>query len=153
MGLSTVYANILMFAVVLTMLSVIVGVYSGYMSDVASETSAQAEYLKGRLDTSVHISAITASTSDSDIRFYVVNDGGTNLETGCVDFYLNRSLVKASDMKELVIINTSFDPGVWNPGETLKMRVQYDTRSGVASEGKVVTCNGVADSMIFYGAG
>ncbi len=61
----------------------------------------------------------------------------------------DRSVIKG-DMKSLSFADNTFDTGVWNPGETLKMRTQYDIDDADPHEGRTVTCNGVADSLIFY---
>ena len=149
MGLSTLYGNIFMFAIFLTAVTVLSSEFADYMGRTSAETRAQGEYLKDRLDTSISVQ-ISTSTSDSDVRFYVVNDGKTPLEPDCTDFYLDRKWVNRSDMEELVLSNTTFRPGVWDPDETLKMRMVYDTGDGLPHEGRVVTCNGVSASRIFY---
>jgi archaellum component FlaF (FlaF/FlaG flagellin family) len=152
MGFSTMYANIVMFAFFMAAITLLIAVFSTYMGDSSMLVGEQADMLKERLETRVSVVEVSTSTSDDDVRVYVVNDGRTNLETGCVDFYINREYVKHSDMDELVLENVTYDPGVWNPGETLKMRVAYGGR-GEWNEARVVTCNGVSDSALFFGAG
>ena len=151
MGLSTAYGNMILFIFVLSLLSVLVAVFAGYMTETAGEAKAQGRYLKERLDTSVSISSMT--TSGNDVVFLVINDGKTVLDVNETDFYLDRTWIDREDMDELVILNTTFDPGVWNPDESVKMRVTYDTDDGQPHEGRVVTGNGVSDSMIFYKTG
>jgi len=152
MGFSTVYGNIIVLATFIILLSTLYTVYSDNMSDTGSAVKAQGSFLAERLGTSIGISEIATTTSDNDVSFYVVNDGGTTLDVNCTDFFIDREWIKRSEMAELVLTNVTFDPGVWNPGETLKMRVDYDTDHGAPHEGKVVTCNGVSASVIFQWA-
>jgi archaellum component FlaF (FlaF/FlaG flagellin family) len=148
MGLSTIYANIILFVLVLGLLYVLMTEFSDYFRQTTPEVKNQADYLTERVGTSVALASMT--TNGNDVIFYVVNDGKTTLNLNCTDFYLDRTWVKRSDFIELTVLNTTFDPGLWNPGEWAKMRTQYPTGDGLPHEGKIVTCNGVSDSMVFY---
>ena len=151
MGLSTIYGNIVMFALVLTLFAAMAVVFSDYVSETSRDVRGQGEYLKERLDTTIRLSSVT--TSGNDVIFYVTNDGRTNLDVNQTDFYIDRKWVNRSRMQELRIMNTTFYPGVWNPDEWVFMRTnQYPIDAGDKDphEGRVVAENGVLDSMIFY---
>jgi archaellum component FlaF (FlaF/FlaG flagellin family) len=152
MGLSTTYANIFMFVAFLTSLALLMSVYSGYVGKTALEVKAQSHAFDERLGTNIDIAQIATSTSDDGVTFYIVNDGRSNLDINCTDFFIDRTYVKRTDMSELVILNNTFDPGLWNPGETVKMRTTYVTEHNVEHEGAVVSCNGIKDSTIFWWA-
>ena len=146
MGLSTAYANIILFVVVLSVVSVLFSVYSDNIGGASSELMAQEKGLMERLDSGVRLSSTTVS--GLDIIMYAVNDGGTDLEVNCADFYVDRDWIPENNIVELTLTNVTFDPGVWNPGETLKMRTNYPIDPGL-HEARVVSCNGVTGSMLF----
>jgi len=148
MGLSTTYANVVMFTLVLTVLSLLFSTFASNLGDMRLDVLAQGDYLSRRLDTSVDLASVTASSND--VSFYVLNDGKVPLIVNCTDFYVDRQWVTPQDKMEVLILNDTFDPGLWNPHEALKVKVDYSADVGVAHEVKVVTCNGVSDSMIFY---
>jgi|WetSurMetagenome_2_1015567.scaffolds.fasta_scaffold279387_2 hypothetical protein len=152
MGLSTAYGNIVLIILFLSCISLLVSVYASNMGGMSSQVGSQGDVLGKRLATSVKISSIATSTTDDFVRFYVINSGREPLEVGCTDFYIDRQWVKPSDMVELTLLNTTFSPGVWDPSEWLKMRTQYLTEHDVPHEGRIVTCNGVSDSMVFWWA-
>jgi archaellum component FlaG (FlaF/FlaG flagellin family) len=150
MGLSTTYANVVLFAVVLFFLTAMMTIFSDYMTKTSYAVKIQGDYLQDRLDTSVRIDSISSSTSDTDVRFFVVNDGKTILDVNCTDFYIDRQWISRDTMVELKILNTTFDEDAWNPGETVKMRATHPMDNGVPHEARVVTCNGVSDTKEFY---
>ncbi len=148
MGLSTTYANMVLFVFILSILYFLMGVYGDYLGDTSPEVKAQADRVRGRLDTTILLSS--ATTDGNDVIMYVLNSGKTTLDPNCTDFYIDREWIPRSSIDELRILNTSFDPGLWNPDETLRMQTQYDTDDGQPHEAKVVACNGAMDSRIFY---
>ena len=148
MGLSTTYANVVLFVFVLTILYVLMTEFGDYFTETTPEVKKQADYLRERLDSSVQLASVT--TSGNDVIFYVINDGKTTLNVNCTDFYIDRAWIPRSDFDDLRILNTTFDPGLWNPSEWVRMQTAYPTDDGQPHEGKVVTCNGVSDSKIFY---
>ena len=148
MGLSTTYANVVMFTLVLTVLSLLFSTFASNLGDMRLDVLAQGDYLSRRLDTSVDLASVTSSSND--VSFYVLNDGKVPLLVDCTDYYVDRQWMSDGDIVQEQLINDTFDPGLWNPHEALKVKVDYSADVGVAHEVKVVTCNGVSDSMIFY---
>ena len=148
MGLSTTYANIILFVLILTIIYVLMSEFSDYFTKTTPEVKYQGKYLKERLDTSILLSSVT--TDGNDVILYVINDGKTTLDVNCTDLYVDREWIKPSDIDERLLLNTTFDPGLWNPEEWVRVTTTYPTDDGQAHEAKLVTCNGVSDSMIFY---
>jgi hypothetical protein len=148
MGLSTTYANVVMFSLVLTVLTLMFSQFASYLGETRSDVAIQGDYLARRLDTSIKLASVTASSNV--VSFYVLNDGRAPLIVNCTDYYVDRQWVPPAGMLEVLILNDTFDPGLWNSHEALKVRVDYSADEGVAHEVKVVSCNGVADSMVFY---
>jgi archaellum component FlaF (FlaF/FlaG flagellin family) len=149
MGFSTAYGNIILILVSITSIVLLWNTYSSDIVETTETSDEQFDRLKERLDTRIRINEVVTSTADNDVRFFVENVGSTNINPNCTDFYIDRQLIKASDMDELILLNTTVDPGLWNPTETLKMVYTYPTDRTVEHEGRVVSCNGVVDSLIF----
>ncbi len=149
MGLSTAYGNAVMFVIFLSLLATLMGVYTTYMGETPLTAVSQADAAAEVVGTDISISSIATTTTDDSVRIYVVNDGRVPLEMNCTDFYLDRAWIRRSQMDQLVLLNTSFSPGVWDPSETILMRTNFTADHGLPHEGRVVACNGVSDSMIF----
>jgi len=151
MGLSTTYANLVMFTLTATVLFVLMATYSQSLIKLSPEIDAARDHLAERVDTSVQIASVT--TSVNDVIVYAVNNGKSDINLNCTDFYLDRTYVARDDIDELTVLNTSIDPGIWNPTEWMKMRTEYETDDGQPHELRLVTCNGHLASAIFYNSG
>ena len=127
MGLSTTYANIVLCILILISLTWVMDTYTDGISGTTTQMIAASDRVKMRIDTSIE-----------------------SLGLNCTDFFVDRQFINKDAYDEFLIIDNTFDTGVWNPGETLKMRTQYDIDDADPHEGRTVTCNGVADSLIFY---
>jgi archaellum component FlaF (FlaF/FlaG flagellin family) len=152
MGLSTIYANMVMFALVIALLSSIMYAFTDYVGETSAAEREQAARLKARLDTGVQVSVAT-STSDNDVRVFAANTGNTGLDADCTDLYLDRQWITRGDMDEYLLLDNTFDPGVWNPGETLKITVTYPADHDVPHEARLTACNGATASTTFWWAG
>ena len=148
MGLSTTYANVILAVITLLSLTATYTMYSDYLLGTSTEIMVQGERVKEYIETSVSITSVT--TSGNNVIFLVVNDGSTKLKIDCVDFYIDRNYIDPVDYDEYLLLDNSFDVGMWNPKETLKMRTEYDIDDSLPHEGRINTCNGVGDSIIFY---
>ncbi len=148
MGLSTTYANIVLCILILISLTWVMDTYTDGISGTTTQMIAASDRVKMRIDTSIDVTSV--STSGLDVIFLVINDGKESLGLNCTDFFVDRQFINKDAYDEFLIIDNTFDTGVWNPGETLKMRTQYDIDDADPHEGRTVTCNGVADSLIFY---
>ena len=148
MGLSTSYANIVLIVVTVSMTYVLMDGFGDYFIKTDPEVKGQTSYLKQRLDTSINLASV--STPSGDVILWVINDGKTTLDVNCTDLYLDRDYVARSAIDEMVILNTSFDPGLWNPDEWVRITTTYATDDGNWHEARVVTCNGVSDSKPFF---
>ena len=58
----------------------------------------------------------------------VINLGGFKEEPSCVDVYLDDVLMNSPD-NTYELLNTSFDPELWNPDETLKNQLWHTNRT------------------------
>ena len=122
--------------------------YSDQLSGTTPRLVEAGDRIKARIDTSIDVTSVT--TVGNDVIFLAVNDGKESLRVNCTDFYIDRQYIDPADYDEYVLQDNDFDTGVWNPGETLKMRTQYDIDDADPHEGRVITCNGIVDSLIFY---
>ena len=113
MGLSTTYANVVMFTLVLTVLSLLFSTFASNLGDMRLDVLAQGDYLSRRLDTSVDLASVTSSSND--VSFYVLNDGKVPLLVDCTDYYVDRQWMSDGDIVQEQLINDTFDPGLWNP--------------------------------------
>lgn len=149
MGMSTLYANIVLMILILTAIAYLGDIYKGFYQDTTPEVVAQSHRIKDRLDTSIRI--IKLETSGTDVIFEVLNEGSKTLSPNCTDVYIDRQYQIPDEFEEIYIQNTTVAPGAWDPGEQLRIRVQYAISDSDPHEGKVVTCNGVMHSKLFYG--
>ncbi|MFH1055772.1 MAG: hypothetical protein V1744_06755 [Candidatus Altiarchaeota archaeon] len=145
MGLSTIYANVILVVLALTVSSAVWFAYSNYLVHVTPEVKAQGDYLKERVDTSIKLTSVS---DDPTLTYLVLNDGKTMLDVNCTDFYVDREWLSRSDIDSITFSDYTFDPYLWNPGESITVVFDYSPAAGT-HEGRVVTCNGVSDSMIF----
>ncbi|MBU0762438.1 MAG: hypothetical protein KKD39_05380 [Candidatus Altiarchaeota archaeon] len=150
MGLSTLYMNIVLIVIFLTALYGISKAYNTYMIENVIESKKQVMKSMEKLDSSVDLTSVEVVAND--VIFYVLNDGKQTFAVNCTDFYIDRQYQNPANYKEFSLLNVSYGPGAWDPGETLKMRIQYDIDDEDPHEAKVIACNGATDSKIFYNA-
>jgi archaellum component FlaF (FlaF/FlaG flagellin family) len=148
MGLSTLYATVVFIIIFLMSLNALSMAYTSYMTGTVIESKSYAASVVERLETSIRI--VEVGVDGGDVRFTVLNDGKTSLAVDCTDFYIDRQYQDPSLIKELRLLNTTYAPEAWDPGELLRMRIQYDITDSDPHEGMVIACNGATDSKIFY---
>jgi hypothetical protein len=148
MGLSVSFANIVFFALVFGAFYYALSALSDYYLMSSEDFLDFSGRIEERLSSSISISSVTAD--DTDILVYVLNDGRTNLDTGCLDYYVNRDFLREGFIMDERILDDLFEDGVWNPGETLIMQTNYPIDSGEHHEMRVVSCEGVSAATIFF---
>lgn len=149
MSFSTVGAQAVFFTVVVGLFVLVLQTYNDYTTQTGSGAIDQHVLLKERLETalSVEVVAYNNATDPDTVTIDAVNDGSTELKISCLDVYVDRTWISDDDFTA-ALLNTSVDPQLWNPGETLRIAIQQDVASG-DHEVTVVTCNGVAATRIF----
>ena len=143
MGLSTTYANIMLCIIALMSMAFLADAYLWGAGQTMSEYLEASKRIKQMMDTSISIESV--QVEGDDVTMQILNDGSTSLLPDCADFFIDRNYISPD---ELQIIDDDFDPGIWNPGETLLMVATYPL-DGANHEARAVTCNGVLDSVIF----
>ncbi|MFH1722125.1 MAG: hypothetical protein ABH950_05935 [Candidatus Altiarchaeota archaeon] len=150
MSFSTVAAQAVFFTVVLTVFVLLVSTYNDYITDTGAEVLGQHNSLKDRLETDIKVIGFTYdnSTTPDNVAIILENSGETKLKTNCIDAYIDRVWV-ADDTITITLLNTSFDPTLWNPGEQARIDIEENLLTG-DHELSVVTCEGVLANKLFY---
>ncbi|MBD3260595.1 MAG: hypothetical protein GF334_02785 [Candidatus Altiarchaeales archaeon] len=81
------------------------------------------------------------------IRLYLRNTGSLAHTTSDFDLYLDDEWISHASF-ELEILNTTFDPSLWNPSEILEVRTQKDLSVGT-HKARITTPNAVALTHLF----
>lgn len=147
MGFSTIATQLLFFIAIVGLASVVLGVYSDYISQSMGAVSDKQGYITSQLRTDIRITNI--DNSSGHLHVYAKNVGEEILGTDCVDLYVDGGYVA-------VIPSRKTDPSdgstltEWIPEQTLKMNpVSVALNDVVTHTAKVVTCNGVTDNENF----
>lgn len=116
MGLATTWLY-------LGLVFVIVAVMVGLSLSAGEFRSQQAEAMRDRfdiLDEKNRGGVSVSSYSPSGLELWLANTGATREKLSCIDVYRNDTYLSTADYS-LTLLNDSFDPVLWNPGETLKL--------------------------------
>jgi len=144
MGLSSIY-----FTVVLAFLAITAAMGMMMMAADYSKSDVdmkdRTDILEPQMKSAVGwagFNSTNITAEEINVTLYLENTGSTNLQTDCLDLFIDLAWVDHSDLETLPRPST-FDPMLWNPSEQLQLSTLQDIDVG-EHNATVVTCGGVA---------
>jgi archaellum component FlaG (FlaF/FlaG flagellin family) len=147
MGFSEIATQLLFFIAVVGLSAGVLSVFSDYLGQTMGAMSDKQHHITSQLKTDIKITNI--DNSSGHLHIYVKNIGNEQLNTDCVEIYVDSQWVTVAAARRT-------DPATGSqmttllPEETLKLNpAAAPLNSGTTHEAKVVTCNGVSDTEDF----
>jgi len=147
MGFSTVAAQVLFFIAVLSISAGVIAVFGNYVDEAKGAMSDRQDYITGQLRTDIVLT--TVDNSSGNLHVYVKNVGDEQLATDCMELFVDSGYVSLSAAQKV-------DPSTENPitevdpEDTVKFKPSAAAlNDGSIHEAKVVTCNGISDTLDF----
>ena len=145
MGFSTVIAHIALFTIFLSAFYLLYDTYDDYMREVGDETVSQTQRMKDQLASQITIAS--TSYSSSMLFIYLENTGESDMTTDNTDLYVDEDYVQSQEV-EIQVLNTTFDPLIWNPGEMISINTSKTLTLGL-HQVKVAANNAATASTQF----
>jgi len=102
---------------------------------------------KHQTDTGLTGFNYTNQSGIDETLLYFENKAQANLKTNCLNLYINKKWVNSTNITYR-LKETTFDPLLWNPTETLTVNVSITLDVG-EHKAKLVTCQGTYESGLF----
>ena len=147
MGFSTVSAQLLFFLAVVGISAGVIAVFGGFVDQAKGAMVDKQHFITGQLRTDIIITNI--DNSSGDLNIYAKNVGKQQLDTDCLELYVDSGWVALTAPK---ITNPSTGAAVdkWDSEATIKIDPSSaPLNSGTLHEAKVITCNGISDTENF----
>ena len=125
----------------------VISMFSSYVDQASGAMSDKQQYVTSQLRTDIIVTNIDNSSGDLDI--YVKNVGNEQLDTECLELYVDSAWVNLAS-NDIVDPSTGSAVTDWGPEDTLKlMPSAAPLNAGSIHEAKIVTCNGISDTEDF----
>lgn len=147
MGFSTVSAQLLFFLAVVVISAGVIAMFGGFVDQTKGAMVDKQHFITGQLKTDIIITNI--DNSSGDLNIYAKNVGHQQLDTDCLELYVDSGWVALTAPK---ITNPSTGAAVdkWDTEATIKLSpASAPLNSGTLHEAKVITCNGISDTENF----
>lgn len=150
MGFGTAAANMIFFIAVLTISSGLIFYMNNYAAETTARLTDQKNRMSDELMTSIIITQATYFEEENTTIAYARNNGRTKLEKNRVDVYLSKQRVPLTEFTIEVEPDTDLgNPGIWDPGETVKITIPDRELGSGAHTIRVLAFNGVgAEELI-----
>ncbi len=147
MGAETSTTHLIFFIVAMILAAGVVGVIYTNVNAVVGASQQGANTLSKQLKTDITIINDPANIprSGDNYTFYVKNTGRSNLAPEHVTVLINGVVVPDSDVTKTVIDGST----VWRPIDVLLLNVTYTGMPSGDNTVKIVTDNGIDDTMDF----
>ena len=144
MAFGTLISQLMMFAVVVGIMTMIMSIFHTNLAKFQEAMHAQQKIFYKRVNTrAVFINTTFAEWGNrSHTSIYLLNTGNTPQKIDCIEVYFNRTYIPIT-RDNITILNNTHNPYLWDPGETLRIHLNYTIVENTTQEVKVVLCNGV----------
>ncbi len=126
MGISNIASHLIMFIAVLTISTVVVGVFNNYVDTTTSAVKVQQDWLSNQLKTAIKIEVVSYDSSTNTTTAYVENTGATILDVNDSDVFIDGQRIPRETANRTigVVPDTEVaDIGKWNPKEEVEIQV------------------------------
>lgn len=127
MGMSNVSSHLIMFIAVLSISTMVVGVFNDQMDSTTSAIVVQQNWLSQQMKTDISIEVIDFNNStENQTIVYVENTGATQLETDQLDIYIaGERLDRLDSVRAIEVISDTdlVNTGVWDPDEEISITI------------------------------
>ena len=114
MGFSGMASQVIMFIAVISVTSILVVVFNGYITDTSNSITIKNDYLVKQLKSDISIDVVSYDSSSDTTLVYVKNTGKIALRTNETDVYLNGLRIPRNESNRTIQVLTDTDP--INPG-------------------------------------
>jgi archaellum component FlaG (FlaF/FlaG flagellin family) len=149
MGFSGMASQVIMFIAVITVTTVLVIVFNGYVNEASNSLNIKNDYLSKQMKTDISIDVVSYDSSSDTTYIYVKNTGKISLKLNDTDVYLNGFRIPRSDTNRSIEVLSDTDtinPGTWDPKEEVLVKV-YQALSSSTSHKVIVSTQYDASDM------
>ena len=149
MGFGDLASQIIMFVAIITVSITFVFVLNEISQDTQSSLAEKQKIDQSRILTDINFDSI--HYSDSKLKIYLKNVGGTKFRPSSIDFYLNGEFINNSLIsKEIVLETDDIEKGVFNKNEILYVEINKSLTKGLEHNIFISLNNGYQNSEKFY---
>lgn len=149
MGFGDLASQIIMFVAIITVSITFVFVLNEISQDTQSSLAEKQKIDQSRILTDINFDSI--HYSDSKLKIYLKNVGGTKFRPSTIDFYLNGEFINNSLIsKEIVLETDDIEKGVFNKNEILYVEINKSLTKGLEHNIFISLNNGYQNSEKFY---
>lgn len=149
MGMGNISSHLIMFIAVLSVSTLVVGVFNDQMDMTANSIVTQQNWLSQQIKTDISIEVVTfINGTENQTYIYLENTGATTLDINDVDVYIGGIRIprNISDRTIEVLADTEVtNTGYWDPKEQVKIRVNKTLEENKTFEVIVATQYGGSD--------
>ena len=153
MGMSSISSHLIMFIAVLSISTVVVGVFNDQMQTTTSSIATQQNWLSQQIKTDIAIEVIDfVNGTENQTTIHLENTGATILETEHIDIYIGGERIPRGDSNRTIEILSDTEiknTGKWDPKEQVMIVVNKSLEENATYELIVMSQYGGKDNEEF----
>lgn len=145
-------SQVIMFIAVVTVTSILVVVFNGYITDTSNSITIKNDFLVNQLKSDISIDVVSYDSGINTTSVYVKNTGKVALKVNDTDIYLNGLRIPRNDTNrtiEVLVDTDSVNPGIWDPKEEVLIQVFQKLNSSFSHDVIVSTQYDAKDTEEF----